>query len=165
MRCCTKPMVPYRCCRNPNAFAYPRCFDHFGESLAHPRMEAQQFASCHIDQSLGFVPTKDILVPITHHQSLHCHEKKIAFGQCMGCQCLLLCHSALWPCGFAYHHEPCGFAFFVARMAWHHSWQRFSFLWWVFFKISQILFGKNVCCFWKKIGFTTKKSDVGEEEK
>ena len=45
-------------------------------------------------------------------------KKKIAFGQCMGCQCLLLCHSALWPCGFAYHHEPCGFAFFLLP-EWH----------------------------------------------
>ena len=30
---------------------------------------SQQFARCHIDQSLGFVPTKDILVLIIHHQS------------------------------------------------------------------------------------------------
>ena len=30
---------------------------------------SQQFARCQVDQSLGFVPTKDILVPVIHHQS------------------------------------------------------------------------------------------------
>ena len=140
---------------------------------------SQQFARCQVDQSLGFVPTKDILVPVIHHQSqgnakvllpyqiyskyTMPWEKKMSW--ILGIHGLpvfayMALHIiALWLCMSS---RPCGFVFVLyVWIVLHHSWQRFS----IFNTFSQNLnmfFWKKVSCYWKTSNVKIKKSDFGE---
>ena len=142
---------------------------------------SQQFARCHIDQSLGFVPTKDILVPIIHHQSQGNAKvllpyqiyskytlpwkKRLHLGNAWVAN---VCFCAIQHCGLVALHiimSLVALHFFVARMAWHHSWQRFSFLWWNFPKFHKFFFEKMFVAFEKRLVSKPKKVMLGKQKK